>query len=101
MAAQQALGKNLTPLPEPRPSNTLVTSGVYALARHPMYGALVLAALGWAAISGDGLRFVMSGVLFLVLDRKSNFEEQALTKRHGKEYEEYKRSSKKLIPWIY
>ena len=101
VAAQQALGNNLTPLPEPRPSNTLVTSGVYSLVRHPMYGALVLLALGVAAITDDGTRYVLAGVLAVVLSRKADFEERELIKRHAREYEEYRRSSKKMLPWLW
>lgn len=101
MAAQQALGNNLTPLPEPRASNTLITSGVYSLVRHPMYGALVLLSLGVAAVTDDGTRFVFAGALALLLSRKADFEERELIKRHGREYQDYKRSSKKMLPWLW
>ena len=32
----QNLGKNLTPLPKPRDSNSLITDGIYSYCRHPM-----------------------------------------------------------------
>lgn len=102
MAALQALGSNnLTPLPEPRPTNSLVTSGVYSVVRHPMYGALVLFSAGVALVTDDGSRFVLASLLALVLSRKADFEERELTKRHGADYTEYKRSTKKLVPWLW
>ena len=42
----------LTPLPHPRDGAELVDTGSYALVRHPIYGGLVLGALGLRAAAG-------------------------------------------------
>lgn len=73
VAGQQALGTNLTPLPQPRKSATLSTGGIFGYVRHPMYGGLVLAALGYGLASGDELRLLMAIALFFVLDAKVGF----------------------------
>lgn len=101
VGGQQSLGENLTPLPKPRDSGTLVTSGIYALCRHPMYGGLTLAGTGLALCTGDELRLLCALVLFLVVDRKASYEEQLLEERFGQEYADYKKTAKKLIPYIY
>ena len=44
------LGRNLTPTPRPRSDAELVDGGVYRLVRHPMYGGLLLTALGLSLI---------------------------------------------------
>lgn len=38
--------------------------------RHPMYGGLLLAAVGFAAATGDELRMLLALAFFLLLDTK-------------------------------
>lgn len=97
------LGQNLTPVPRPRDKDhTLVTDGIYQLCRHPMYGGIILGALGLALFTGDEARLGLSAVMFLVLDQKANVEEEYLEDKYPREYDAYKRSGvKKFIPWLY
>ena len=90
----------LTPLPHPRDGATLVESGVYGLARHPIYGGLILAALGWSWIQASLPALVASLVLtgFFVL--KSTREEAWLLERFAG-YADYRRRTRRFIPWIY
>jgi len=46
------------------------TAGILQYVRHPMYGGLVLAAVGFAAATGDELRMLLALAFFLVLDTK-------------------------------
>jgi len=39
------LGDSLTPLPYPKNNGQLVQTGVYSIARHPLYRGVILAAL--------------------------------------------------------
>jgi protein-S-isoprenylcysteine O-methyltransferase Ste14 len=41
------LGKNLSPLPQPKEDATLVVTGAYRLVRHPIYSGITLMAFGW------------------------------------------------------
>lgn len=43
-----ALGRNLTPFPKPSVEAKLVQHGIYGLIRHPLYTAVICAALGWS-----------------------------------------------------
>ncbi|PSC75400.1 S-isoprenylcysteine O-methyltransferase [Micractinium conductrix] len=101
IGGQHVLGKRLTPLPAPREQTSLVTTGAYSLCRHPMYGGIALVALGWSLATGDELRLAFALLTVLVLDRKAAYEEGLLEERFGDAYVEYKRATKKLIPFIY
>jgi protein-S-isoprenylcysteine O-methyltransferase Ste14 len=70
------------------------------LVRHPIYGGVVLASLGWSLtwLSLPGLAFCV--VVALFFDRKSAFEERLLLGRFP-EYAVYMARARKLIPWIY
>jgi protein-S-isoprenylcysteine O-methyltransferase Ste14 len=100
IAGLVALGSALTPFPRPLANARLRQSGVYAWVRHPIYGALILASLGWSLtwLSLPGLLFSVVVVLFF--DRKSAFEERLLRARFP-EYAGYARRVRKLLPWIY
>jgi 2-amino-4-hydroxy-6-hydroxymethyldihydropteridine diphosphokinase len=99
-AGVSALGRNLTPFPEPIDGGNLVRGGVYGLVRHPIYGAVALAALGWALWSRSlaGLLVALATVLFFY--RKAGAEEARLARTYP-EYAEYRRSTpRRMIPWI-
>jgi protein-S-isoprenylcysteine O-methyltransferase Ste14 len=100
LAGLAALGSALTPFPRPLAHAQLRQSGVYGWVRHPIYGGLIVASLGWSLcwLSAPGLLF--SAVVLLFFDRKSAFEEQLLRSRFP-EYPDYARRVRKLLPWIY
>jgi protein-S-isoprenylcysteine O-methyltransferase Ste14 len=100
IAGLVSLGSALTPFPRPLANARLRQSGAYAWVRHPIYGAVVLASLGWslAWLSLPGLLFSVVVVLFF--DRKSAFEERLLRARFP-EYAGYALRVRKLLPWIY
>jgi protein-S-isoprenylcysteine O-methyltransferase Ste14 len=47
----RTLGSSLTPYPRPRLDGVLVEDGPYRLVRHPIYGAGLLAVLGYALLA--------------------------------------------------
>jgi protein-S-isoprenylcysteine O-methyltransferase Ste14 len=46
-----SLGRNLTPLPAPRDDGELVTSGIFARVRHPLYASVMAIGFGWVLLS--------------------------------------------------
>jgi protein-S-isoprenylcysteine O-methyltransferase Ste14 len=100
IAGALRLGRNLTPFPRPKRDATLVEDGVYAAVRHPIYGGLSLAALGWALVWRSPVTLGLSVLLFLFFDIKSRREEQWLRQVFPR-YAGYQRRVKKLIPLIY
>jgi protein-S-isoprenylcysteine O-methyltransferase Ste14 len=86
--------------PEPKSGGRLATAGPYALVRHPMYLALLVATLGFCVGYGEPWRWLAFAALGAVLAIKMNIEEAALTARHPG-YVEYARATKRLIPFVW
>lgn len=94
------LGHSLTPFPRPLPDGELVTTGTYRLVRHPIYFAVLIAAMGLSLATESWLRLACTGVLFVFFDMKARREELWLQEKYPA-YAAYKSRVKKLIPWIY
>jgi protein-S-isoprenylcysteine O-methyltransferase Ste14 len=94
------LREALTPFPHPRPDAPLVEQGAYRLARHPIYGGLVLGAVGWGLITASALALALATVLLAFFDLKSRREEAWLVDRFPA-YEAYRRRTRRLIPFVY
>ena len=94
------LGPNLTSLPFPRRSATLVQTGPYRFVRHPMYAGGIALAYGWALVVRGWLTLVYATALMIFLDIKSTREERWLADKFP-EYPDYQRRVRKLIPFIH
>ncbi len=79
----------------------LVTDGVYQHVRHPLYLGEITRNLGFAIIFSSvfGLMVMVAGNVFLAL--RLEMEEKMLFEEFGREYTEYRKRTKKLIPFIY
>ena len=96
----RSLGPYLTPLPYPVDHSRLVTGGVYALVRHPLYSSQLFAALGWVCYTLSLSHLALFVFAFLFFDYKAGKEETWLAERHP-EYPGYAGRVRKLIPWVY
>lgn len=83
-----ALGPGLTASPIPNERADLRRSGPYALARHPIYTAVLLVGLGAVVWSGGWATFIAWVLLVALLWAKSTWEEERLVERFP-EYEAY------------
>lgn len=89
----------LTPLPYPRTDAELVETGVYRLVRHPIYGGLVVAAVGWGLLAASPVALVGAALLLIFFELKSRREEAWLEHRYAG-YAAYRTRTRRLIPWI-
>jgi protein-S-isoprenylcysteine O-methyltransferase Ste14 len=98
-ASGRALGAAMTPLPEPKTGGQLVARGPYRLARHPMYGGVLLIFVG-VSVARSALALVLTAGLALLLWRKSLVEERRLAERYA-DYEAYRsRTPHRFFPFI-
>lgn len=100
LAAFRDLGRNLTALPRPRDDSTLVETGIYAGIRHPIYSGLILAALGWSAVTRSLAAMALAILLAIYLDLKSRREEAWLDDRYPA-YAAYRERTRRFIPRVY
>jgi protein-S-isoprenylcysteine O-methyltransferase Ste14 len=95
-----ALGRTLTPLPRPGRGGVLVERGVYRLARHPIYGGVILLGLAWALWTSP-LAVLLEAVLAGFFELKRRREEAWLVERYPS-YASYRaRVRRALIPWVW
>jgi protein-S-isoprenylcysteine O-methyltransferase Ste14 len=92
-----ALGSSFTPHPLPNQKG-LRTGGIYRTIRHPMYLALLLAAVGIAL--AEPLTWFAAAGLAAIVATKIVIEEQALAATYP-EYEQYAARTKRLLPGIW
>ena len=80
----------------------LVTSGLYHVIRHPAYSGSVLSLFGVALALRNivAVCLVLFGCL-ICYGMRIRVEEKALQAQFGKEYADYKRSTYKLLPYIF
>ena len=81
--------------------NRLVTTGVYAHVRNPIYSAIMFACEGVLCISGNLLFLPMFLVFWVILTvAVKNTEEKWLYARFGDEYVKYCKCVNRAIPWF-
>jgi protein-S-isoprenylcysteine O-methyltransferase Ste14 len=85
----RSLGRSLTPGTEPLPGAPLVTSGAYALVRHPIYAGIVIGLAGYTLAWSNWTLALLAGLLARAyLNGKAKAEERWLVRRYPT-YEAY------------
>jgi protein-S-isoprenylcysteine O-methyltransferase Ste14 len=94
------LARAVTIFPRPRERSALAERGVYRIVRHPVYGAILLIAIGWSlAVAPLGL--IPTVLLAVVFDLKARIEEAWLVEQHA-EYAAYReRTPRRFVPGLY
>jgi protein-S-isoprenylcysteine O-methyltransferase len=100
--AIQTLGNFFNTRVVVRQDQRLITSGPYKYLRNPAYTGVVMTFLGFGVAVGNWLSFILLlafGCLPFVL--RIAVEDRALAARFGQEYEDYRRNTWSLIPFVW
>ena len=96
------LGHNWSVSLDLRERHTLVTTGIYAIVRHPMYAGFWLMAVAQALLLPNWIAgpagLVGFGILFFGRVRR---EEEMMIAAFGDEYRAYMRRTARVVPWLY
>jgi protein-S-isoprenylcysteine O-methyltransferase Ste14 len=95
------LGRRFSGLVAIQPGHTLVTSGVYAVFRHPSYLGLLVNSLGWGLAFRAGIGVLLAALMILPLLARIRAEERLLRTHFGAEYEAYRARTSRLIPGLF
>ncbi len=98
--ARLTLGRNWSGRPSLMAGHELVTSGPYALARHPIYTGLVLAFAGTVLAIGEWRGVLGVLIVLLAFLIKIHDEEQLMLQAFPETYPQYRRRVKALIPGV-
>ncbi len=97
--ALASLGRNLSPLPEPKKGAKLVLVRSYRYCRHPLYQAILICSLGSIIYLNSLIHVILFIFLSLILRCKALREEEKLLKIYS-EYNSYRKITPAIIPWI-
>ena len=94
------LGAQRTPFPQPKDDGQLITTGIYARVRHPLYLSVIALGFAWALLWRSGPALALAVLQMPFFDRKARREERSLRERHAS-YDDYARCVKRFIPGFY
>jgi len=91
----QTTTTTMHPFGQPR---VLVTTGVFAYSRHPMYLGMVLLVIGLAILLGYATPFALTGLLWAALNwRFIPHEERVMSNAFGQEYQAYRAHTRRWL----
>ncbi len=79
----------------------LATDGLYTHIRHPIYLGEILRNLGFVVIFSSVYGILIVLLASTLLYFRIQIEEKMLAAKFGREYGEYKRNTKRIIPYMY
>jgi len=86
--------------PDIKEDCTLITDGIYAYIRHPMYASVLVTMLGMLILYYNTFFASVYGVLVVNMLVKM-FYEETLWVCHSDEYDEYIKETSRLIPKVF
>jgi protein-S-isoprenylcysteine O-methyltransferase Ste14 len=99
--ARLALGTNWSGRPTVKAGHELVIRGPYALARHPIYTGLLVAAIGTALADLQWRRLLGVAIIAAAVLVKIRQEESLMMETFPDSYPSYRRRVKALIPGLF
>jgi protein-S-isoprenylcysteine O-methyltransferase Ste14 len=96
----RGLRESVTPMPKPKPDGELVTDGIYAYVRHPIYLGIMLVAFGWSVAMDSVYALAVALIYVVFYDLKSRREEAWLRAQYP-EYVVYAAHTRRFVPYVY
>ncbi len=96
------LGRNWSVTLETRTEHKLVTDGVYAWVRHPMYSSFLLSAVAQALLIPNWIFGPAGLVVFAILFfYRVGREEALMLETFGQSYVDFMARTARIVPWLY
>ena len=98
--ARRHLGNNWSQSVTIKEDHELITSGPYAVVRHPIYTGLLAAFAGSAMARGEWRGVLAVVLVTIVLWRKLRLEEEWMQSQFGDAYKTYAHRVRRLVPYV-
>jgi protein-S-isoprenylcysteine O-methyltransferase Ste14 len=99
--ARLHLGSNWSRAVTIKQDHELITTGPYALVRHPIYTVILIGFLGSAIALSQVRGLVALGLVFLVFWAKFRMEEKWMHSQFGEMYSDYSQKTAALVPFLF
>jgi protein-S-isoprenylcysteine O-methyltransferase Ste14 len=99
--ARVTLGSNWSGTVTIKENHELITTGPYAIVRHPIYTGMLVMLLGVAILTGHAIVFGFVTVMTVAMWVKSLTEEGMMTKEFPDAYPAYRKRVRALVPYIF
>ena len=99
--AREHLGRNWSSSVTIKQGHELITTGPYAVVRHPIYTGILAGLLGTAIALSQVRGFIGFVLFFLVLWLKLRREEQWMRSQFEETYSAYARQTAALVPYLF
>ncbi|MGC2232882.1 MAG: isoprenylcysteine carboxylmethyltransferase family protein, partial [Candidatus Acidiferrum sp.] len=98
--AREHLGRNWSRSVTIKQGHELITTGPYAVVRHPIYTGILTGFLGMAIAISQVRGFLAFVLVFLALWLKLRMEEKWMHSQFGETYAAYARQTYALVPYL-
>jgi protein-S-isoprenylcysteine O-methyltransferase Ste14 len=98
--ASLVFARSGTIFPRPRQGASVAESGVYRRVRHPVYGAVLLLAVGWS-LAESPLGLIPTALLAVLFDLKARVEEDWLEEQLPGYAQYRQRTPRRFVPGVY
>ena len=99
--AREHLGRNWSQAVTIKQGHELITTGPYAVVRHPIYTGMLAGLLGTAIALSQVRGFIVFALIFLILWLKLRMEEQWMRSQFGETYATYAHQTAALVPYLF
>jgi protein-S-isoprenylcysteine O-methyltransferase Ste14 len=98
--ARVHLGRNWSSSVTIKQGHELITTGPYAVVRHPIYTGILIGLLGSTIARSQVRGLIAFGLFFLVFWMKLRMEEQWMRSQFGDTYASYAHQTAALVPYL-